>query len=94
MGSVEKSFRGTIHDAGEITATIEFDPADASHSTLITIVKSGATATWKLVWADAGAGQFTFSGFVTRFEPSGMQVEENVVAEITVKLTGAITFTP
>jgi uncharacterized membrane protein len=89
-----KTFAGTISDAGEVSATILFDPADSTHAALITAVTTTVPFIWNIVFNDTGAAVFAFSGILTKFATTGMEVEANLEAEITIKLTGAVTFTP
>jgi hypothetical protein len=95
LGTVSwKTFAGTISDGGEISATILFDPADSTHAAMITAITTTVAFVWNLIFADTGAGTFSFSGILTKFATTGMEVEANLEAQITIKITGAVTFTP
>ena len=79
---------GDLVDNGELSLTIHFNPdleppVDGPAET-ITITFPGGGATW------------VFSGFMTNYEPAGVATEgdEKIEADITVKVSGAITVTP
>lgn len=94
LTSTAKRFRAGLLDGGEITYTIQYDPADSTHAAIWTALGSGATEAWTLTLADAGGAVFAFNAFITKFEPDGMQTDENVTAELTLKLDGIPVLTP
>jgi hypothetical protein len=61
---------------------------------MITAITTTVAFVWNLIFADTGAGTFSFSGILTKFATTGMEVEANLEAQITIKITGAVTFTP
>lgn len=96
--SIETSHAGTtdaktfmpadLVDYGELSMTIHFNPdleppVDGAAET-ITITFAGGGATW------------AFSGFMTAYEPGDADGvgDEKIEADITVKVSGAITVTP
>lgn len=91
LDSTTKTYRPTILDNGELSLDIEFDPDDATHISLEDLMTTPAVSTWALVFADATPSTYSFSGILTGFEIGGMEVEGNLTASLTIKLTGAIT---
>lgn len=72
-------------DYGEATVDIAFDP-----STTPPITSAASTCT--ITFPDSGATQWSFSGFMTGYEPSE-PLEERATATVTIKVTGPITIT-
>jgi len=84
----------TLPDNGSVTFTIYYEPAATTHAALTTLRDTPAEKNWKLIFTDSGAAEYAFAGFVTGFSVTGMTQEENVQAEVEIKITGAITLTP
>lgn len=85
---------GTILRSGELTLDIVYDPANSTHKyasggLLYDMVLRTAT-TWTLVFPDAANTEWSFSGFVTGFEPS-MPHDGALTASVTIKPTGSMT---
>lgn len=81
---------GTILRSGEVSFEIEYDPVAATHAALLTTMTSRTAAACTIVMPDAGATTFSFSAFVTGFEP-GMPHDGALTASVTLKPTGAVT---
>ena len=52
------------------------------------LVGSGATEAFSLTFTNAGASIYAFNAFVTKFEVAGMEEDENLTAEMSLKITG------
>lgn len=89
LDSATKTYRPTITDNGELSLDIEYDPADSTHISLEGLVNSPSIESWTLEFANGAS--YEFDGFVTAFEPSGMEVEGNLTASLTIKLSGGLT---
>ncbi len=94
LDSANKTYRPTLPDPGKVTGTLEFDPQDPTHLFLIGCMTTPVVVVWNLVFEDADNTVFSFSGFLTKLKPTGMEVESNLEAEFEIQLTGAITHTP
>lgn len=71
-------------DGGEMSMTIQ-------HDGTLDPPENAAAETITIDWGGAGTGEkWTFSGFVTAYEPSA-EIEEVMTADMTVKVTGDIT---
>jgi hypothetical protein len=81
-------------DGGELTFTIMYDPSLATHGTASGILgdfdENGTTIpAWRLGFPDAT--YCTFDGFLTGSE-IGSAIDEALTSDVTVKITGAVTF--
>ena len=84
----------TILRSGEVTFDIAYDPAAATHKyaaggLLHDLVLRTATA-YSIVFPDTAATTWTFSAFVTGFQPD-MPVGDALTASVTLKPTGTVT---
>lgn len=94
LDSVAKQFRPSkTPDNGELSMTIEFDPADVGHLRLETLAATTATVNWRLVFNNETNTRphRQFPGFITSFGYGGMETESNLTADITIKVTGPLT---
>lgn len=82
---------GTILRSGEVTLEIVYDPAAATHKNaaggLIADLVGRASTTYSLVFPDAASTTWSFTAFVTGFEPSAPH-DGALTASVTLKLTG------
>jgi hypothetical protein len=94
LDSTWKTFRPTLPDGGTLSGTLQYDPKDASHAFLFTLISSPSQTgnVMNLVFKDGTIAAFT--GILTKLKPTGMEVEGNLEAEFEIKVTGAIVITP
>ena len=85
---------GTILRSGEVTMELVYDPANATHKYaaggLLYDLAARTAIEFTLVFSDVATTTWTFSAFVTGFEPSA-PVDGALTATVTFKLTGAPT---
>ncbi len=77
-------------EAGEVSAEVNFLPADATQTEAAGILldlKNRTLRNWQIIWTDAGPTTWAFAAFVTSFEPSA-SIEDRMTASITLKLSG------
>ncbi len=82
--------------AGDITFKINFVTTGATHSYASGLLLDWHNKTrrnWQLVWPDTGTYTLSFAGFVTGFKTSE-PVDGPLEADVTISITGAVTFTP
>lgn len=86
-------------DGGEVSFDIVFDPDHASHDPVTTgsmynLVETGEVNNFRTTFPGAGSNVTiaTFAAFVSNFE-IGSPLEDVLSADITLKITGAITWT-
>jgi hypothetical protein len=80
-------------DPGEISFTVNFDPAEATHVTLEGLASTPDTVNWRLVFNNKTNTRphRAFAGYLTSFKPTGFEVGSRPTADVTIKLTGAVT---
>lgn len=85
MGStVAHSFLPTkLYDGGEVTLEIAFDPNWA-------VPISDDAASCVITFPDSGSSTWTFSAFVTGYEPAD-PLEDRMTASLTLKVAEAVT---
>jgi predicted secreted protein len=80
----------TILEAGDVTFEIGFVPTHATHSYSAGLIKDMVNRTkrnFKLVFPDTGATTWTFSAFVTKFQPKA-KVKGKLEASVGLEITG------
>jgi len=76
-----------LYDGGELTVEFAFDPSKTPPLTAV-------VETITVDWAGLGAGQiWSFSGFMTNYEPGSAAINERMTASATLKVTGDISIT-
>jgi hypothetical protein len=94
LSDTAKKYRPGISDSGEMKFDLNFDPADAGHTGLKTLIETPAVASWQISFPTAThATLFTFDGFPTGMEVGGGGPEDKVTASLTIKITGTVTVT-
>jgi hypothetical protein len=99
LDSTARTFASTIIDTGEAALTIEYDPGEATHTLLTGLYLGGTVEQFQLVFTDiitlgvAAGSTLAFNAIVTKFKPTGMTVEGNLMGELTLKGTGLPVFT-
>jgi hypothetical protein len=94
LTSTAKTFRPTLLDPGELTFELDFDPTDTtSHTKLAALASTPTIHGWQITYATTPAKTCTVQGMLTKFAPSAGGVEENLTANVTVKCSGAPTWT-
>lgn len=88
-----KEFVATLIDGGTISCDINFIGDNTTQNGLRTDMLAGTARNFQLLMANTGASLYAFTAFVTEFSPS-FDVESIVTASISMKITGAVTFTP
>ncbi len=92
LSDTAKKYRPGITDSGEMKFELNFDPADAGHTGLKTLIETPAVASWQITFPTSpNATTFTFDGFPTGMEVGGGGPEEKVTASLTIKITGVVT---
>ena len=81
----------TILRSGEVSLDLEYDPAAATHKYasggLLYDLVSRTAQTFSIVFSDTGNTTWSFSAFVTGFEPSAPH-DGALTASVKLKLTG------
>jgi hypothetical protein len=81
-----------------VSLKVWFDPNDASTQKMFVtdVTTPGAIQAYTLQFNDKGTthAKATFSGFTTSFKLNGAKVKSNIGADIEIKCTSLIVFTP
>lgn len=88
-----REFIGGLLDGGEVTFTINYVPTDSTHDNttgILSQLTGRLTRNWELIFPDVPNTKWSFTAFLTAFETSE-PVDDRLMAEITLKLTGAPT---
>lgn len=89
VGEVRKKLVGLI-DAGEVTVTLNFDPANTGHMALEQDFRDGAVKQYRIKLPnDYG---WTFSAIVTSYSPQEISSGDVVQAQVTITLTDVYEF--
>jgi hypothetical protein len=96
LSSLVKTYRGTIPDNAEVSMSLNFDPTDTVHKFVRNLKDTPSNGpNFFLVTFNTGNTNSSamFNGIVTEFSgPTAGGVEENLTADVTVKITGAVTW--
>ena len=94
LSSTAKTYAPTIPDSGEVSGQLAYDPKGTSHTILEGLIKTPvADQEWEIAFADAtnGPTMAQFLGILTKFAPTGIEVEANLLADFTIKVSGLVT---
>jgi hypothetical protein len=96
LSSLVHTYRGTIPDNAEVGMSMWFDPTDAVHKFLRNLkdTPSNGPNTFQVTF-NTGATNSTaqFVANVSAFDgPTADDVESNLTADVTIKITGAVTW--
>ena len=91
MGAGPTTARASkIIDYGEMNLSIYYDPSVTSHDVLTDALVAGTEQRYGICF-DGSTIALTFNAIVTAFTPSELTRGANIAAEVTFKVTGAIT---
>ena len=79
----------SLLDSGEVTFDVNFLPGNTNQKGVRTDMTSRTKRNFTLTWTDSAPTTYTFSGYVTAFEPSA-QIDDKLSASITIKVTGPV----
>ena len=82
-----KEYAGGLLDGGEVKLELNFLPANTSQHLLTTAMSARTKKNFKIEFPDTAHTTWTFSAFVTNFEPSA-PVDGKLSASATLKITG------
>lgn len=97
-GSTWRKYVGGMHDGGEVSFDVVFDPDLASHDPTLAgsiwdLLESGERSVYRIVFpGDAGdTTSATFDAFVSNFGITS-PLEDGLTADVTLKISGSVTW--
>jgi hypothetical protein len=76
-----------------ITSKCLFDPKGATQAILLGLIQTPTSdVQWQMLFADVAPSTATFLGILTKFNPTGIEVEKNLEAEFSIKVSGPVTW--
>lgn len=97
LSSLVHTYRGTIPDNAEVSISLNYDPTDAVHKFLRNLkdTPSNGPNNFQVIFNTGNTNSSAvFVANVAEFSgPTAGDVEENLAAELTLKITGAVTWT-
>jgi len=94
LDSTWRTNRASLPDGKEVAMTIQYDAAAVTHAALWTSFQAGTTEAWKIIFADTGAAEVAWNGHIEKFSFGDADVDNLILANITITVSGAVTITP
>lgn len=93
LSDVAIRMRPQLPSGGTVTFTIQYDPTSTVHQALTTLAVTWpqALSTCIITFPTTGSHTWTFSAFVTKFAPKGMNDEDNLEADLEMTIDGVPT---
>jgi predicted secreted protein len=85
-----RTFITSFRDPGTVTLNMNFDRD--TYDIMLDDFDSDTSKNYRIVLNDAGNTTFNFTGFVTEL-PLDIPTDDKVTANVTIKVTGQVTFT-
>jgi hypothetical protein len=85
-----------IQEGGTISLKIYYNPDDTTHLLLVGFMTPPtAIQNWRIVIPNDGTHKtnVVFTGIMTKFKVTGMEIEKNVEAEVEIKVSGLVAIT-
>lgn len=83
-----RTFIQGFMDAGEVTLKGFFDNVDTGHAAVKAALDAGTTDTYIITFPSTIGATWTFSGVVTKFKAGDATLEDPIVFEATIKVSG------
>jgi hypothetical protein len=95
LGDVSKRKRPQLPDSGPVSFSIQYDPADATHTFLTTQVNTWPQPleVWEVDFNTGSPHKASFLAFLSKFGPKGMNEEDNLEADCELVIDGLVTWT-
>lgn len=97
LASTVKTYIPSIPDPGEVTFSVYDVAGDATVAQLRTLIGTPAVVSWQVMAPDGTSSTtgstIVFSGFLTNYAPGGYAIDGTPIANVTIQITGAVTFT-
>ncbi len=90
LSSTAKEKRMGLHDEGQLSFTMHYNPSNAVHTSLRTDRANRTLRNFKMIFTDSGDTEWSFAAYVTGFTVQG-GVDAVVEASVTLEISGPIT---
>ena len=92
LSSSTKTYRySNLPEGGTCDITLNFDDDDTSQAVIENAITTPANLDCVIQFSDSTSNTRTFTAFPTKFNYSGMQNEQNLQAEVSFRIVGAVT---
>lgn len=81
-----REFIATLVDSGTLNFNVNYLPAGASHTSIVTDMRNRTRRNFKLQFSDSAPTTMSFAGIITGFE-IGAELEQALNASVTIKVT-------
>lgn len=93
LSSTVRTNAPTIPDNGEVTFELLFDPTDTVHEAIRGYKDSPAVKNWQVTFNTTSSSKVTFAAWVKQFDGANAEdVDSSVTASLTLRVTGAVTW--
>jgi hypothetical protein len=82
-----REYLATLQDSGSVTATLVWDPAEATHAALAASATTIVNETWSAIFPTDPDVTWTFTGQVESFSISDTPVDGKQMATVSIKRT-------
>jgi Lambda phage tail tube protein, TTP len=98
LSSVVRTSIPGLPDSGDVTFNIFYVPSDTGVIELVSLAQSPKTIFWSVMLPDGTSSTtgtaLQFAAYLTSFAPSGFAPDDKPVADVTLRITGAVTVVP
>lgn len=85
-----KTFIGGLKESGDVKVPIFFDPANSTHTGVMTTLAAGVLVNWKITLPTSPVTSWSFQGLVTHLGHH-YKMKDAIMADLTIKVSGAPT---
>lgn len=86
-----REFIQGLKDGGEVTMTVQYDPAAATHKNssggVLYVFEQGSKGNWKITFPSSPSASWTFPAVITGFDLK-TPLNDQMVADVTFKVAG------
>jgi hypothetical protein len=96
LADVARRFRAGLPAGGKPAFTIQYDPTNTTHEAMITAISSWpqVALVWNILFNTAATtDKAVFTAFLTKFDPKGMNQDDNLEADVELQIDGLPVFT-
>lgn len=88
-----REYLPSFKEPGEVSFDLNFLPSNTQHKGLKADMDARTKRNFKLVWPNTAGTTWSFSGYITSFQPTA-GIDEVLTASCTIKVTGSVSVSP